>query len=620
MKKLLSLLLVLSLSVSLCTFTVHAEELTEQETPAVQESTDDVSEAPSTESGNMDPDTSVIPGQEPDMDSDPDAGPDTSTDVLPDTDQDPEEGPGEGQEGDVNPDGDPEEGSDVSPDGIDGIPGPGPEEDPSQDQTTPGEGDQPVLDPEVELPEQIDPAILAAPVMIPEMLQTPERWDPEEYAFDYTHWVDSRFGNSMVGRLIGNEDGSWYTYCVDEDLAYPSEGGLYLNIPREEIPYSDQQLVNDSIRVNTDSLHTFRYGDKLYQESGDSVPRQAQLAKVLEAGYPHNGVAAINSIADSLNYGEAQRAFFTQNAVWAVLSGNPAKAGGAYASALYEYATAGTVAGKPITDPTQLVITDGVDSDGQISLTYQEDTQLWAGSITFNAVPGDLVLAEVSDGVEVSTVGGAILHSGDTVTDTTLLLTASSAIRGAIRFSYNARQTVDAETLTLFETNITDLTMESEGADRFLSADPYQRMLGYTATESREELTALVFGVNQPAPEPGPEPMPEPDPDPTPEPTPTPVPTPDDGRDDEGYDDDRPTPPVDIPEETPPLADLPEEVPAAEEEEAPVDLEELEEPEVPMAQAPETGDAAWLLAAAAALSGAGLLWLALSARRRPDGE
>ena len=47
---------------------------------------------------------------------------------------------------------------------------------------------------------------------------------------------------------------------------------------------------------------------------------------------------------------------------------------------------------------------------------------------------------------------------------------------------------------------------------------------------------------------------------------------------------------------------------------------ELPEEDVPMAEAPETGDASLLWLAAAALSGSGLAWLALSERKRREQE
>ena len=87
--------------------------------------------------------------------------------------------------------------------------------------------------------------------------------------------------------------------------------------------------------------------------------------------------------------------------------------------------------------------------------------------------------------------------------------------------------------------------------------------------------------------------------------------------------DDEPT--TDLPEEETPTTDLPDEdtpttQPPAEETPQEDPSAELPEEDVPMAEAPATGDASLFWLAAAALSGSGLAWLALSERKRREQE
>ena len=87
-------------------------------------------------------------------------------------------------------------------------------------------------------------------------------------------------------------------------------------------------------------------------------------------------------------------------------------------------------------------------------------------------------------------------------------------------------------------------------------------------------------------------------------------------------DEDPPT--TDLPDEDPPTTDLPdEETPTTDlpDEETPTTedpLEEIPEDDVPLAEAPATGDnlVAWIMAAA--VSGIGLIWLAITGRKRKD--
>ena len=112
----------------------------------------------------------------------------------------------------------------------------------------------------------------------------------------------------------------------------------------------------------------------------------------------------------------------------------------------------------------------------------------------------------------------------------------------------------------------------------------------------------------------GTDPGPGPNPDgPGPNPSTT---TPDDD-DDEGYPDGY-NPLDDLRDPEVPLADLPETVVPTTEQPANDELADLEEPEVPLADAPKTGDSliAWVLAAG--VSGVGLVWLALTNKKRRD--
>lgn len=94
----------------------------------------------------------------------------------------------------------------------------------------------------------------------------------------------------------------------------------------------------------------------------------------------------------------------------------------------------------------------------------------------------------------------------------------------------------------------------------------------------------------------------DPDPDPTPTPDPDPDPDPDPV----------PDPGLDIPDEDVPMGELPDltEDPGM----------EIPDEEVPLAEAPATGDQlmSWVLAAA--VSGIGLVWLAIMGKKRKDEE
>lgn len=88
---------------------------------------------------------------------------------------------------------------------------------------------------------------------------------------------------------------------------------------------------------------------------------------------------------------------------------------------------------------------------------------------------------------------------------------------------------------------------------------------------------------------------------------PTPKPTPDtEIKDDDVPKSDLPEQPVEIPDEETPKADLPQ---------APVDIPDED---TPKAEVPKTGDAMGLWVMAAAASGAGLIWLNLTGKKRKD--
>ena len=75
----------------------------------------------------------------------------------------------------------------------------------------------------------------------------------------------------------------------------------------------------------------------------------------------------------------------------------------------------------------------------------------------------------------------------------------------------------------------------------------------------------------------------------------------------------------DLPDEEPPLEDLPDEEPPLEDlpdEEPP--LEDLPDEEPPLADVPKTGDGTGMWAMAAAVSGLGLVWLALTGKKRRE--
>ena len=100
------------------------------------------------------------------------------------------------------------------------------------------------------------------------------------------------------------------------------------------------------------------------------------------------------------------------------------------------------------------------------------------------------------------------------------------------------------------------------------------------------------------------------------------------GGDDDDDDDDDPVtvpdpdvPTTDLPDGETPTTDLPDgETPTANLPEEEVPTTDLPEEEVPLAEAPATGDSLILWVMAAAASGAGLVWLALSGRKRKEDD
>lgn len=93
---------------------------------------------------------------------------------------------------------------------------------------------------------------------------------------------------------------------------------------------------------------------------------------------------------------------------------------------------------------------------------------------------------------------------------------------------------------------------------------------------------------------------------------PTPKPDPDtEIKDDDVPKSDLPEQPVEIPDEETPKADLPQ---------APVDIpdEDIPDEDIPKADVPKTGDTMGLWVMAAAASGAGLIWLNLTGKKRKD--
>ena len=614
MKKLLSLLLALSLSVSLCTFSAFAEEV-----PGA----DALPAAPPAD-GDAAPDAGMdLPAVPPAGD----AGLDGAMGVAPaapDGSDGPDapDGP-EGQEGELELD----ENGQVPFDPE----APAVVIEPDNSQITEEILHQPAAMPTEELLPQVDSAMGVAPAAMPVVLAAePDITVEMQEALGlapYTHWIKSPdyaiFGGA--GLYIGDSENAWYTYCVDFDKKYPHTGMNVINYPFEELKGTGA-TGHTGATADPSLCWTVSDGLPLYRSAdiGRLADTQEVLAKLLTAGYPYESVAAVKAVADQEALPASVRAMYTQEAIWAVTTGETEKhfVGAApYVTALYDYATAGTVGGVPVTAPEKILV-EGADSQGQIVLNQTGDSQ-WTGTLTISAVPEGLKLAAISGDITVAAPDGTVLRAGDDVTVNTLILSTENAdTKGAVQFAYNIRQAVGTD-LTLFETDASMIFgLESKGDFPLLkNCLPLQSMLGYQVLDDYDELTVpLVLGVNQPAPEPEPEPNPEPAPEPEPPAPPAPpAPAPDGDRDDdEGYDDDRPAPPADLPDQAPPLAELPGEtpVPGAE---APA-TEDLADPEVPLAQAPETGDAAWLFAATAVLSGAGLLWLALSRRKRTEQE
>ena len=394
----------------------------------------------------------------------------------------------------------------------------------------------------------------------PDALPTP----PQTFGITVSNPLGTPFG----GREMNDGSGSWYTYCVDPDAVYPNSS----NTGYHEI---DVGAAFDSQQI-------------------------AVLERALTAGYPVDGVAAISAIARAAGMTERERAEWTQAAIRGYLKDTGVEPSLEYCYAIYEYAVYGTFQGQPI-EPQQVLVLSGVNENGEVELTLDERSGLYAGVVTLSHVAEDLTLTALPGGM-TAYVGGLPIAVGDAVTDTVITLTSPSPeLRGSLAFSYTAQ--TSATDLKLFGTD--EIASDSSAGLR-----TYQRMLGYQVVDTTGSTQVVVVALPQEEPPtilpPDTTPEPGPSPEPTPEPTPGPSPEP---------------PAEDIPEEEPPLADLPEPAPsdAPTEGPSPEDVtpeEEIADEEVPMAEAPKTGDSAALWLALSAASGLGLAALALTGRRR----
>lgn len=366
-----------------------------------------------------------------------------------------------------------------------------------------------------------------------------------------THWVDTVLKAGSCGVEVGNDMGSYYTYCVEPDNAYPMAGtGSFLdNLPgRPELTYRFASQGELSARALEDILDN------------------EMLARALMAGYPYDvfGFSRLDAATD------AARGALTQQVIWALMRGDSydedaLQGVDPYFAAVWNYAATGELPdGFDRVDETAITVLGG----GQVELRYVADETdanygKYVGTFQLSQVNDSLKVVSLPQGLELSydyngsqtavTAGEAVVGSDGTFT---AVAEEGTDLTG-LSFSYTKYQLVDEKTLGAF---VTDLPGKSR---------PFQAMLGFGWSDVSGGVDVGFTTAGKPVPPTG---------DPT-DPSETPTETPPANSGDNGDRDDRPGRP------TPPPASTPE-APAPEDSEPAEEIEIVDE-EIPLASQPE---------------------------------
>lgn len=269
--------------------------------------------------------------------------------------------------------------------------------------------------------------------------------------------IVSNWGYAGLKLLNTETSKSYFTYCVDPHLSWPSTENSYFgssagNLSANELP-SDVSAVSD------------------------------ELTRLLFAAYPTDALGLSDLLgAESL----AEYGYYTQTAIWAVMYPDDATVNinqiknSSYAMALYEYAMTGTLSGKYAGYLNNLKASS-VTADH----TVLEDLNNTGDSASFALNANRSTLAEVTeipancqlfDGTRELAIGSSVTISDSSTL--TLKKMSDEEASGRLSFRYASQAvSVSGDNMLLFTAANLNVISDNE-------SEPYQRMIGYEVPAS----------------------------------------------------------------------------------------------------------------------------------------
>jgi hypothetical protein len=280
------------------------------------------------------------------------------------------------------------------------------------------------------------------------------------------------FGLSGLQLLDTETNHSYYTYCIDPHLSWPSTENSYFgssagNQSENELP-ADVSAVSD------------------------------ELTRLLFAGYPTDALGLSDLLNTNLS---STYSYYTQLAIWAVT--NPGETrysidqykSSPYIMALYEYAMTGTLSGEYAGYLNNLKASS-VTADQ----TVMEDLNNTGDSASFVLSANRNTLAEVTeipancqlfDGTKELLVGSSVSVSDSRTL--TLKKTNDEEASGSVKFRYVSQTvSVSGDNMRIF--TVANLNVYKEGNKE--GSEPYQRMIGYEVPTSYNTVSIQVINKN----------------------------------------------------------------------------------------------------------------------------
>jgi hypothetical protein len=284
--------------------------------------------------------------------------------------------------------------------------------------------------------------------------------------------IVSNLGLSGLQLLDTKTNHSYYTYCLDPHLSWPSTENSYFgssagNLSENELP-ADVSAVSD------------------------------ELTRLLFAGYPTDALG-LSDLPETKSAG--YYAYCTQAVIWAVMCPDDETVNidksknSPYAMALYEYAMTGTLSGEYAGYLNNLRVSS-VTADQ----TVLKDLNNTGDSASFALSANRNTLAEVTeipancqlfDGTKELLVGSSVSVSDSRTL--TLKKTNDEEASGSVKFRYVSQTvSVSGDNMRIF--TVANLNVYKEGNKE--GSEPYQRMIGYEIPTSYNTISIQVINKN----------------------------------------------------------------------------------------------------------------------------